>query len=68
MGDGGEQKHLTKFQIVQFSSGGFFTVAFYILYFQNLTLAETPSSFSLSFHKVLPPRVAQFLAWGTRGS
>jgi hypothetical protein len=40
------------FQIVQFCSGFGFTAAFYLFYFRDLRLVETPAGATLSFTKV----------------
>ena len=45
------KKFVTVFQIIQFTSGAFFTVSFYILYFKDLRVMETNSSYSISFTK-----------------
>ena len=44
-------RYLTVFQIIQFCSGGTFTVIFYGLYFKNIRVAETLGSWSLTFDK-----------------
>eukprot|EP00291_Cryptomonas_curvata_P022724 CAMPEP_0172166528 /NCGR_PEP_ID=MMETSP1050-20130122/9035_1 /TAXON_ID=233186 /ORGANISM="Cryptomonas curvata, Strain CCAP979/52" /LENGTH=231 /DNA_ID=CAMNT_0012837155 /DNA_START=93 /DNA_END=784 /DNA_ORIENTATION=- len=45
------KRYLTVFQIVQFCSGFGFTLAFYLMYFRDLRLAETPTSVALTFTK-----------------
>jgi len=45
------KKFVTVFQIVQFFSGAFFTVAFYFIYFKDVRFVETDSSYTVTFSK-----------------
>ncbi len=45
------QKSITLFQIIQFCSGAVFTVLYYHLYFRDVRIEETQSTFSMAFTK-----------------